>query len=178
VNRKGCGRKHLSWPNLRYCPGIYPQGLGKTMEILSQDSRSLDGHSNQNLPNTKQECQPLGLDVQWITYLHRKVTDCKVIYKMSCRSEQRIWLCNMFSFVYKKSNLQLMNVWGAFPIDTWCFRRSLLSMSVNTRCKIAGDRVGLADSLPVKNSRARCSWDVIFFWMLACKLRWEPRACW
>jgi hypothetical protein len=36
---KGYGRK-LSWPNLRYYPGICLEGLRKTKKNLSQDSRS------------------------------------------------------------------------------------------------------------------------------------------
>jgi hypothetical protein len=36
---KGCRRKQL-WPNLRYDPSIYLEGLRKTMENISQDSQS------------------------------------------------------------------------------------------------------------------------------------------
>jgi hypothetical protein len=36
---KGCGRKR-SWPNLRYYPGICPEGLRKRMKNLSHYSRS------------------------------------------------------------------------------------------------------------------------------------------
>jgi hypothetical protein len=39
TNRKGCGRKRL-WPNLRYYPGIFVDGLKKTMKNLSQNSWS------------------------------------------------------------------------------------------------------------------------------------------
>jgi hypothetical protein len=39
MNWKGCGR-HGSWPNLRYYPDICLEGLRKTMNSLSQDSRS------------------------------------------------------------------------------------------------------------------------------------------
>jgi hypothetical protein len=39
MNWKGCGRK-LLYPNLRYYPGIYLEGLRKTTKTLSQGSRS------------------------------------------------------------------------------------------------------------------------------------------
>jgi hypothetical protein len=38
MNLKGCGRKQ-SWPNLRYYPGIFLEGLRKTTKALSQDNR-------------------------------------------------------------------------------------------------------------------------------------------
>jgi hypothetical protein len=38
MNGKGCGKKQL-WPNLRSYPGIYLEGLRKTMKTLSQDSQ-------------------------------------------------------------------------------------------------------------------------------------------
>jgi hypothetical protein len=39
MNWKRRGRKR-SWPNLRYCHGIYLEGLRKTTKNLSWDSRS------------------------------------------------------------------------------------------------------------------------------------------
>jgi hypothetical protein len=39
VNWNGCGRRR-SWPNLRYCVSIYLDGLMKTTNTFSQDSRS------------------------------------------------------------------------------------------------------------------------------------------
>jgi hypothetical protein len=38
VNWKVCGRTR-SWPNLRYYPGIYLEGLRKTTKTLSHYSR-------------------------------------------------------------------------------------------------------------------------------------------
>jgi hypothetical protein len=38
MNWKGCGRKR-SWPNFRYYPGIFLEGLKKTTKNLSQESR-------------------------------------------------------------------------------------------------------------------------------------------
>jgi hypothetical protein len=40
VNLKACGRTR-SWPNLRYYPGTYLEGLRNSTKILSQDSRPL-----------------------------------------------------------------------------------------------------------------------------------------
>jgi hypothetical protein len=53
-----------SWPNLsRLLPDIHLEGLGKTTENLSQDSRPPGRNLNVGLSNTKQECEPLGHDV-------------------------------------------------------------------------------------------------------------------
>jgi hypothetical protein len=54
VNWKECGRR-LSWPNLRYCPCIYLEGLRKTTQNLSQGSWFLlrDGNAGRwELPTT------------------------------------------------------------------------------------------------------------------------------
>jgi hypothetical protein len=40
LNWKLCGRKR-SWPNLRYCPGMFPKGLRKTTRNLSAGVREL-----------------------------------------------------------------------------------------------------------------------------------------
>jgi hypothetical protein len=49
-----CGRKQL-WPNLRYYPGIFVEGLRKTTNILSQGiwSPGQDLNQDLNLPNTQ-----------------------------------------------------------------------------------------------------------------------------
>jgi hypothetical protein len=52
MNWNGCGRKR-SWPNLRYYPGICPEGLTKTMKTCSQDSWSLSQDLNLGPP----ECE-------------------------------------------------------------------------------------------------------------------------
>jgi hypothetical protein len=49
INWKGCGRKR-SWPNLRYYPGICPERLRKTTEILSNDSQSPSSDLNLGPP--------------------------------------------------------------------------------------------------------------------------------
>jgi hypothetical protein len=54
INRKGCGWKR-SGPNLRYYPGICLEGLSKTINIISQDSRSPGGDLNPGL-TMKQGC--------------------------------------------------------------------------------------------------------------------------
>jgi hypothetical protein len=53
MNWEGCGRKQ-SWPNLRYYPNIFLEGLGKTTEnlriailhaeILTQDFPNMKQH--------------------------------------------------------------------------------------------------------------------------------------
>jgi hypothetical protein len=40
MNREGYGRKRL-WPNLKNCPGIFLEGLRKTIKILSGYATSL-----------------------------------------------------------------------------------------------------------------------------------------
>jgi hypothetical protein len=49
MNRKGYGRK-LSWPYLRYYPGICFEGLIKTMKNVCQDCRCPDRDLNQRSP--------------------------------------------------------------------------------------------------------------------------------
>jgi hypothetical protein len=51
---KGFGRKQ-SWPNLRYYPGIYLEGLRKTMKNLSHYSQS--SGQDLNLAPPKNEAQ-------------------------------------------------------------------------------------------------------------------------
>jgi hypothetical protein len=56
MNWEGYGRKR-SWPNLRYYPGIYLDGLRKATKNLSQDIRSRSRDLNLgSAPNMKQEC--------------------------------------------------------------------------------------------------------------------------
>jgi hypothetical protein len=49
MNWKGYERNRL-WPNLRYYPGIYMEGLRKTTNNLSQDSRSAGQALNSGRP--------------------------------------------------------------------------------------------------------------------------------
>jgi hypothetical protein len=53
---KGCVRQ-VSWPYLRYYPGICMEGFKKTMKTLSQHSRSLGQDLNVRPPKTKLECE-------------------------------------------------------------------------------------------------------------------------
>jgi hypothetical protein len=52
MNWKGCGRKWL-WSNLRFYPGICPEGLRKTTEKFDQDSQSLRRDLNPGPPKYK-----------------------------------------------------------------------------------------------------------------------------
>jgi hypothetical protein len=51
-NWKECGRKR-SWPNLRYCPLMWLEGLGKTTKDLSHDNMSSDRDLKPGFP----ECE-------------------------------------------------------------------------------------------------------------------------
>jgi hypothetical protein len=53
MNLKGYGSGHGLI--LRYYPGIFLEGLSKTMKKLSKDSCSMGQGLNRNLPNMKQE---------------------------------------------------------------------------------------------------------------------------
>jgi hypothetical protein len=65
MNWKGHGRK-WSWPNLRYYPGIFLEGLRKNMKELVIAILHAD-ILIQDIPNTKQKCQPLRCKTGWFT---------------------------------------------------------------------------------------------------------------
>jgi hypothetical protein len=63
MNGKGCGRKR-SWPNIRYYPGIFLEGLRKTTKNLSQDIQALGRDLNLGPP--EYEGLSLSHNVYWV----------------------------------------------------------------------------------------------------------------
>jgi hypothetical protein len=80
MNWKGYERK-LSWPNLRKYPGIFLEGLMKTMKNLSQDSRSLSWNLNLGPPKCGEGVQRLDEIILSIVYWKRSVSENYTIFK-------------------------------------------------------------------------------------------------
>jgi hypothetical protein len=55
---KRCG-KSRSWPNLRYCPEIYLEGLGESRRDLMEDNRCPGRDSNPTSPEHKLQAFPI-----------------------------------------------------------------------------------------------------------------------